>query len=343
MIDKYIRLRAEIKGNKRKAIVQYHLHKTGGLTIQAAFLSNFEDNAFEISTPQEMSAFETKIKDGSFAANGTYFFYGHRVHLVKDKIEALMPTYAFAMVRKPLSLFQSNFSFIRNRQALADLNELDFFADYPTNKIITFFKCGSVDDALKLFLDDLVYVGVMEKLDECFSILKYMFNLKEKEYGSSNITKSTEYHHISPQLSETFIKKNIEDYIVYETILSYHEVLYREFVLQLTNKFSHFSRDESSYHKPTVANYDLENNDNKFSVLLTAKDLFSIDQEMSIAFFDKAFSMDWNLFFQAFAFLKEANSTISEQWRQSKIDYLTSIGSDSARSFIIRINHELAK
>ena len=61
-----IALHDEIKSHKRKAIIHYHLHKTGGTTIKRVFHENFKDSSIKVDSLAELGEFEKRFANGLF-------------------------------------------------------------------------------------------------------------------------------------------------------------------------------------------------------------------------------------------------------------------------------------
>lgn len=312
----------EISQAKRKVILFCHLHKTGGTTIERMLLETYEGTAHRVSSPNELNAFRQKLNEGLLAENNTYLVYGHRARLLIDELKDQLPTFPFTIMRRPLSLFESNFSFQHTRQGNTTLTTEEYLQKYPKNRIIDFLGANNFRQALRNAHRDYLVVGITERLEETAAILSYLFDLPARPYRSRNVTNPANYVEADFDLVIKFLRENADDRKLYDYFDALQSRVYRQLVTLSETSIIELETTEGTYNCPIQINRDLEKNNDKFSLVVTGQEIWPEDPERAIAFFDKAFSLDWAISGRILNYLKTVDADSAQQWAKVKMQEL---------------------
>lgn len=331
--------REEIASTPRKAIVQYHLHKTGGTSIKHAFLDKFKSTAFEVSTLSDIAAFQKNVENGALDADKPYFIYGHRSKDVVEFLKDRIPVFSFTIIRRPLDMFSSNFSYRHTRHGMTDLDTKTFLNQYPRNNTHFFLGFTDIKDAVSRSAETFTYVGVTEALGEALSILAYLFDLKPKIFPSRNITKPDDYVDIDIEEIPEFVKRHGDDIAYYEYILALHNRLISGLKEHNIPLLSFQENEKRSYHTPVTVNLDLENNNDKVSLFLSGREIWGRDVGSAKRFMDKSFDLDWAMAPRIYRFMLTKTVTYANKWLDGKIEMLRAKGDEPA----IKMIEELEK
>ncbi|MEM8617763.1 MAG: hypothetical protein AAGF20_12630 [Pseudomonadota bacterium] len=315
-------LRERINREQRKAIVFYHIHKTGGSTVARAFIDNFAGAVISLNTPEQISDLERRIAEGFFDKERPVFFTGHLARQALPLIESILPVFGFTLLRRPLGLFQSDFSFQHTRHGQRDLTTIDFMNQRGVNA----FERALGRDLMAAAEDPddmrLCYCGTFERLEASFSILAWLFDLDARAYMARNITKPSDFVEIDPDLIEDILRENFTDLIFYERAASRNERLIQSYETDLGGQIIRFHRDGVSYHEPTQINPNLRQNNDKMSLLMTGEALINDRPRKALACFDKAFDLDWKTLNRIVKTLRARRARLLGPWLQGRLDAL---------------------
>ncbi len=325
-------LRQEIAGQDRKIIAFCHIHKTGGTSLEHMLRENFKESSFRVSTENELSDFRSLVSSGALSENGTYLVSGHRAHLAVPLLKQTAPTYPVTIFRRPLALFESWFSFAHTRQGDTTLTAEKAFEQIGKNRTARFLGGDTFEECLSNANRDYVFIGVTERLNEMAAVLTYLFGLEQKDYQSKNVTPPGNYVEFDVSMIEEFLRANELDRLIYDYFDSVSSRVYRQYLKVSDANAVTFSEGKHSFNKPIGPNFNLRENNDKFSLLQTGKELWSSDPEKGLKFFDKAFSKDWAISKKIVEFLLEADRDAAVAWTQQKIQELESDDSKRARS-----------
>ena len=337
-----VELRDEIASHKRKAIIHYHLHKTGGTTVKRAFQENFEDSAIEVNSLADVGAFEKRVKEGLFDEEKTYFIYGHRSKNVADLVEATLPTFGFTIMRRPFSMFESNYSFQHTRHGRVELTSQDYLKEYPVNNTLHYYEFPNLLTGLELANHKFHYTGITENMEESFAILKYLFDLEDREYLSRNVTRDSDYVQVDTDIVMQFVAKHLDDVMFYEHMLAKHTMKYREFKRAELGEAKSLKAGKGSFHKPVQVELDIDQNNDKVSLFLSGREIYRKDTDGALAFFTKSFEKDWNMADRIVTFIKNKDEALAKGWIKARIAYLEESDVDTNKNMIKRMEAMLS-
>ena len=307
----------------RKAVVLYHIHKTGGRSLGKALERHFaNDTIIRVSSPSEHDQFLKDIENGALSSDGTYYIYGHRTRDVADAIRNVIPVLGLTILRDPVDLFASHFSYQHTRHGKKDLTTEAYLERYGQNFMLQLLKFQDSADALSKADDYFSFVAINENLSASMSMLAWLLGIRAKAFVSQNIASADDYVEFDQACLPKFVRENMDDLIFYETMKLRHSQMFRRFK-QLDNfKLIDFEQRKASIHKPTPLNFDLDRNKGKFSLLLTGMEVWKDDRARATEFFDKAFREDWALAERIFRHIEADDPAKAREWARSHLGYI---------------------
>lgn len=321
-------IKAQIETQTHNAFVFCHLHKTGGTTIEKELVPHFKDKAIRVHTEEDVRKLESLLAAGGLSDAGNYLIYGHRAVEFRKRLNAFIPSYCFTLVRRPLSLFQSNYSFRILRHARTDLTPEKFLENSTPNLISDFYGFESFSAGAKEIRDEFAYVGLMERMSETLAVIGYLTGLDLKRVRSQNITKPENYSTIDGNTAMKFLERSATDSMLYEYVHFLHERIYSDLRNKGLVKDIELSVDSKSYNAPIEPNFDLEANSDKVSLFLAGEALLKKADARAIQFFDKSFFLDWSMLPRIGTALITHDSSKAKAWLDQKIEFLDEQGND---------------
>ena len=330
--DDLKQLKADFDAAPRKAIVFHHIHKTGGRSLATAIEKSLPpERVFAVSTPDECDAFERAIRNGVLNEDGTYFIYGHRTILLAELLSDTIPVFGITVLRDPVEMFGSQFSYQHTRHGRTDLRSEDFRAHYGSDRLIDFLGFESSADAMARCEETFSFIGIQQNLSASLSMLVWLLSLPVTSFENRNVVSAEDYVELNLDLVAEFVRANVEDYVFYEFMKTRHSQLFRQFQTMDGTKKVEFKVAKASVHKPAKLNFDLAKNNNKFSLILTGTEILKTDRETAMAFFDKAFDMQWSLAPRIYAILVDDDPKRAKNWMREKILFLRTLEGGEAR------------
>lgn len=326
-----------VAASKRKVLLFCHMHKTGGTTIEKMLLETYQGSSHRVSTPNELNDFKKSVEEGLLDADGTYLVFGHRAHVALDFLSERIDTFPFTIIRRPLSLFESNFSFQHTRQGNVSLTTSDYLKQYPLNRIMSFFGARQFPRAVKNARRDYLVVGITERLEETAAILSYVFDLPPRPYQSRNVTSPRNYVEMDFDCVVDFLQENEEDRLIYDYFDSVHTRVYRQLLKVSDTPIVSLETGAGTFNRPIQINENLDSNGDKFSLFITGQSIWESDPKRAEAFFDKAFSLDWGMGDRILKFLKAANADKAVAWAQRQDSQLDGAESEEVETIRKRL------
>ena len=315
----------------RKAIVFYHMHKTGGRSLATALQESVGGKkVHRVSSADECDSFEKKVANGILDEDGTYFIYGHRTINLADLFNKTIPVFGITVLRDPLEMFGSRFSYQHTRHGRTDLEPEQFLKAYKSNRIVDFLGFSDGDDALARFRQYFSFVCIQESLNDSVSMLNYLLSLPKAEFESRNVVRAEDYVEINTDMVPGFVRDNVDDYVFYEYQKTRHSQLKRQFKRMDGVTQVKFVAGDNTEHAPAELNFDLDDNNNKFSLFMTGCEIWKTDKDKAFSFFDKAFGLQWSLATRVHDFVAKDDPKAARRWVRQKAKQLNEMGGAEA-------------
>ncbi|MCV6587071.1 MAG: sulfotransferase family protein [Marinibacterium sp.] len=329
--------RDSIRAEPRKVLLFCHMHKTGGTTIEKMLVENFSETAYRVSTPNELDEFKQKVEAGLLDEEKTYLVFGHRAHLTIDFLKDRIPSFPFTIFRRPLSLFESNYSFQHTRQGNTSLTTEEYLEQYPKNRIIDFLGAKDFETAVANAHRDYLVVGITERLAETAAILSYLFDLPAKPYQSRNVTNPGNYVEMDFECVLDYLRDNEDDRLIYDYFDAVHVRSNRQFSTLEDAQSVALETGAGTFNRPIQINEDLDENNDKFSLLITGQSIWEKDKARAFEFFDKSFSKDWMMEGRIMRFLQSVDNGAAVEWAKGRLAELGDAETDMAKKVRARL------
>jgi hypothetical protein len=325
----------------KKAVLFYHIHKTGGSTLKAALSQHFGDAHAHVSTPQDVETFKAKVEDGWLDQFDNLFIQGHRVKDIAHLVQQRRPVFGLTVLRRPTEVFASQYSFQHYRHARHDLTATDFITETPPNPMLKHLGYKTYDAAMSGISDQLSFIGMTSELEKSIAILNHIFSMADYSSEAINKVPAADYAELPEDMLSEIYAFNKEDNLFFDHLLTRHQKLWRRAEAELGLKPKSLMETDASFALKPELNYNLEANGNKVSLFLTGIELFSRRPKQALAFFDKAVDLDWGMLVRISKALEDTNSGVARKWVEARVTQLETINSPYAQSMSNRMRQQM--
>lgn len=325
----------------KKAVLFYHIHKTGGSTLKLALDQHFGDANFRVSTPQEVESFKAEVANGALDAFDNVFIHGHRVKDIWKLVQAQRPVFGITVLRRPTEIFASQYSFQHYRHARHDLSLEDFMKETPANPILKHLGYKTYDEAIADEANRFSFIGITSELEKSIAILNHVLSMEDHSTQAKNRVPAGDYAEITEDMLQAVYALNGEDNVFFDHLLTRHQRLWRQAEAELGLNPKNLLETDASFAQKPELNYNLEKNGNKVSLFLTGIELFSRRPKQGLAFFDKAVELDWNMLVRISKALENTNSGVARKWVAARVEQLEAIDSPYAQSLSKRMRQQI--
>lgn len=329
---------------EHKIVVFPHLHKTGGSSIESALNAEFEDRIVRVHTINDRENLAQLVKDGFFEEPKTYVVHGHNSSGLLDHLPADLPKAQFTFLRHPLRRFASFYSFSRLRQGDDDLTWNDYLEDFPQNSMLKFFNCKDAKSGIDMLRNEYHFVGTTEMFDSSFRLMHMLLGMQKTEYQAKTVVRKEDKHATPLSIIPRFINRNVEDIKFFE----YASEASRRGLKKIENVIANvptatFIETPNSFVKRTQPNTDLDANKDKYSLLLTGKELWDVDRDRALAFFRKAIELDRGMAARVLTYLAAHAPEEARTWAQEQLDEMGKADDPRLQKFRARLETFLHK
>lgn len=321
-----------------KIVVFPHLHKTGGSSLESALNAEFEGRIVRVHTINDRENLSKLVSEGYFAKPETYVVHGHNAAGLSDLLPSDIPQASFTFLRHPLRRFASFYSFTRLRRGEDDLDWQEYMEEFPDNSMLRFFNFSNAKEGIEAARKDFHFIGTTEMFDPSFRLMHSLLGMTKTEYQAKTVVRKEDKHQIPLSLIPRYINRNVEDIKFFESVSEATRRGLKKAAKVIENsQTATFVETPRSFVKKTEANTDLEANKDKYSLLLTGKEMWDTAPDDALPFFRKAIEVDRGMTQRVLNFLVSRDRERAVRWAQQQLDDMKAANDPRLERFQARL------
>lgn len=201
----------------RRLVLLNHIPKTGGSTLSVA-LNRCICTCEERTLVDAMDWVRLSQQYKNFLENDVFLeglLWG-----IENIFSSQFKVFYVTMLRDPLLVFRSNFSYSRRHLGIGkDAEQYDsvrrYCASYDPNFLVNNLAGGDLELAKERLLHTYCVFGITELFEDSVKLISGFFGCSIETYTQQNKSKSEQFV-IDQSLKEEFIEKNLKDYELYD-------------------------------------------------------------------------------------------------------------------------------
>lgn len=192
-------------GQRKSALIFYHIPKTAGLTVNDILEKNFSEIFwFYDGYPWGKILEQINTRKVNIA------ICGHNAWGMHENISDEFDAYYMTMIRHPWDLCKSMFSFSLMLYEHEENFEDYVYHHYPSNFLVKNLGNNSLDLAKERMVNDFYSFGIVQYFDASLAMFSDHFNLKNLNYELKNKSNSNRIQ-IDQRCQDDFYEKNRYD------------------------------------------------------------------------------------------------------------------------------------